>query len=487
MSTTINKLQYSTFATLGISFLWPWNSLLSAVPYFSQRLADFPMLQRTISSNIMFISTLTSSILFIYFVFKRTKEGTDSTAVYSRRIILGELIIALAFLLLAVSCLLGTGVNQILYFIFVMIVIFVSTIGTALTQNGSFAVVNLFDPIYTQSIMVGQAIAGILPPVLYIWSQLGNKSSSGSSSSNNGSGSGGTEGNAGPEIGNGISSGSSFLSFIVSSLISVLALCLYNLLVQKMPERLPSLASFFSHGRTNIYSMVSLDQTVRAREPNNHPHSDEPEAEILAVPANNAISPFQLVYQRLRIPALNIFLTFSISLLFPVFLPVVKPINSNYDETVFSTFALFIWNFGDLLGRVVCGLEFFAAATPRSSKFYLSYAVARFGFIPLLFLCNINGKGALLNSDLWYILLQFLFGFTNGHLSTRIMMLASTINHDKSESPPGPDSETFLPSNSPDGEREKAEREAAGSFMTLAISLGLTCGSLFSFALVYII
>lgn len=479
MSTT-SKLQYSTFATLGVSFLWPWNSLLLAVPYFNRRLGDHPTLQRTSASNIMFISTLTSSLLFIYFVFKKTKENTNSTAIYSRRIILGELIIALAFVILAVSCLFNTSGNQLLYFFFVMLVIFVATIGTALTQNGSFAVANLFEPIYTQAIMVGQAVAGILPSVVYILSQQGNKSSS---SDNNDSGR--TEDNTGQEGQRAIYSGSIFFSFIVSSLVSVLALCLYNLLAQKMPERLPSLGNFFSQGRTNIYSMVSLDQTSRARDPSNHPHSDEPEAEILAVPANNAISPFQLVYQRLRIPALNIFLTFSISLLFPVFLPVVKPINSDYDQLIFSSFALFMWNFGDLVGRVICGVGFFAAA-PHSSKFYLSYAVARFGFVPLFFLCNINGKGALLNSDLWYMLLQFLFGLTNGHLSTRIMMQASTINHDKYESSRS-DSETFLPLEEPDDERKKAEREATGSFMTLAISLGLTCGSLFSFILVYII
>lgn len=66
------------------------------------------------------------------------------------------------------------------------------------------------------------------------------------------------------------------------------------------------------------------------------------------------------------------------------------------------------------------------------------------------------------------------------------MMQASTINHDKYESPRS-DSDTFLPLEEPDDERKKAEREATGSFMTLAISLGLTCGSLFSFILVYII
>lgn len=463
MSTT-NKFQYLAFTTIGISILWPWNSLLLGVAYFCNRLVDYPTLHRTTSSILMLISTLTSSTIFIYFFFKKTGKDINTTAVYSSRFIIGELIVSLAFLMLALSCIFSAHVNDVVYFLFVLFMTFISTVGTAFAQNSSFAIVNLFDPIYTQAIMVGEAIAGILTLLIYTWSQLENQ------------GNGNTQASMESQSGNEKLSIPSFFLFFISSLASALALYLFNLLAKISPDRMLSLSS---HARgNNIYSMLTFDQTR-----NNH-NDDAELDDMISVEQSNPISAFQLVYQRLRIPALTIFLTFSISLQLPVFLQVVKPIDTSYNENIFILFALILWNVGDLFGRVVCGLKPFTAAVPGSSKFYLSYAVARFVFIPLFFLCNIDGKGALFNSDILYAILLFLFGFTNGHLSTQVMMLASTMNNKLKDMP---ENENFLSSQPPDEARDKREKEATGNFIILAMTLGLTCGSLFNFVLVYII
>lgn len=85
--------------------------------------------------------------------------------------------------------------------------------------------------------------------------------------------------------------------------------------------------------------------------------------------------------------------------------------------------------------------------------------MARLGFIPLYLLCNIKGRGAVVPSDFFYlIIVQLLFGLSNGYIGSSCMMGAS---------------EWVQPE----------EREAAGGYMGLALVSGLTVGSLFSFLL----
>ena len=83
--------------------------------------------------------------------------------------------------------------------------------------------------------------------------------------------------------------------------------------------------------------------------------------------------------------------------------------------------------------------------------------MSRVVFIPLYLLCNIHGNGAAVSSDAFYlVVVQFLFGLSNGFLGSTCMMGA--------------------------GEWvEVDEREAAGGFMGLMLVGGLTVGSLLSF------
>lgn len=83
--------------------------------------------------------------------------------------------------------------------------------------------------------------------------------------------------------------------------------------------------------------------------------------------------------------------------------------------------------------------------------------MARLVFVPLYLLCNVGGRGARVQSDLFYLaLVQLLFGVSNGYLGSSCMMGA--------------------------GEWvQQEEREAAGGFMGLCLVAGLTVGSLLSF------
>ena len=93
----------------------------------------------------------------------------------------------------------------------------------------------------------------------------------------------------------------------------------------------------------------------------------------------------------------------------------------------------------------------------KSPRLALTVAVARFAFVPLFFLCNIKGRGALVESDLFYLVgVQFCFGATNGWLGSACMMAAP---HWVDES----------------------EKEASGGFMGLVLVSGLTVGGLLTF------
>lgn len=447
----LNKLEYLTFLVIGVSYLWPWNSFLSAIPYFSLRLEGHAVLQESVSSSLMLISTVTSTAIFIYLV------GRQKDANYTARIGYGELIIAAAFLVLALSCLVFTGSSPVAYYVFILVTMLVSTFGTSYAQNGSFAIVNLFGPIYAQAIMVGQAVAGILPPIVSMISAISAVAASKRLQA------------LGQEVPDSKTSLPSFFSFLVSSFIALFALFLLYLLIKQEPTKLAGETSILplpsafhtEHG----YNMINDQADVDLEAESDILESPTAAERILSVSEYSAkpdtiSSPLEM-FKKLKAPAISVFLVFSASLAFPVFLQAVLPVHSSetsilFTQEVFVPFALFIWNLGDLVGRLGCGKD---AWVIKNDRVMIIYALARFAFIPLYFMCNINGRGGWIHSDSIYLAIHFFNGLTNGHLGTSVMMESGTYVEDH-------------------------EKEQAGSFMTMMLSIGLTASSLFSFVLV---
>ncbi|KAJ3523747.1 hypothetical protein NM208_g12332 [Fusarium decemcellulare] len=127
-----------------------------------------------------------------------------------------------------------------------------------------------------------------------------------------------------------------------------------------------------------------------------------------------------------------------------------------FQPAAFIPLGFFFWNLGDLGGRVATMMPFSLQHRP-AALFGLS--VLRFGILPLYFLCNIGGRGAIVSSDFFYLfIVQLLFGITNGWLGSSFMMAS--------------------------GEWvDEGEREAAGGFMGLCLVAGLSIGSLLSFTI----
>lgn len=151
-----------------------------------------------------------------------------------------------------------------------------------------------------------------------------------------------------------------------------------------------------------------------------------------------------------------IILDFAFTLVFPIFAVDVE--SSKVDKKVFIPVAFLVWNSGDLVGRIACGWPAFVL---NDQNKMMIYAIARALFFPLLWHCNVHGKGGF--NDYVYLALQFLFGFSNGQLfSSAFMKIGQLLSTED-------------------------EKKAAGGFTALIINLSLLLGSITSYIWVIIL
>ncbi|KAI7604577.1 nucleoside transporter family, partial [Hortaea werneckii] len=171
--------------------------------------------------------------------------------------------------------------------------------------------------------------------------------------------------------------------------------------------------------------------------------------------------PLRVLFRKLFWLASAVFVTFAITMLFPVFTQFIVSVRPEEQQppilqpASFIPLAFLFWNVGDLLGRMVTAVPSLTLA--HRPKIVLVLAFLRIGFLGLYHLCNIRGRGAVVESDFFYlVVVQLLFGLTNGYLGSTCMIGAGQWV-------------------------DPEEREAAGGFMGLCLVGGLTVGSLASF------
>lgn len=150
------KLTHIVYASIGLSFLWPWNALLSASLLAKQKLAETSVSLGTYSSSVMITSTVTSlasNLVLLYL-----------PADYAKRVRHGLVIIAGSFLVL--GCF-GGVISGTKWFLLLLLVTGVSSLGCALVQNGAMAITQTIPgSTHSLSIMIGQAVAGVVPPLI---------------------------------------------------------------------------------------------------------------------------------------------------------------------------------------------------------------------------------------------------------------------------------------------------------------------------------
>ncbi|KAF1812519.1 nucleoside transporter family [Eremomyces bilateralis CBS 781.70] len=423
-------VDYSIFFLLGIAMLWAWNMFLAAGPYLQVRFADNDWLLTNFQSGELTVSTATNLGTMIIL------SKIQSKASYPRRIVISLLINMLVFTLLAFSTKLFLNISPSAYFGVLIVMVFFASLASGFCQNGAFAFASSFGrDEYMQAIMTGQGVAGLLPSIAQIILTLSVP-----------------DDDADETVGTG-SSSAAFAYFLTATGVSLVTLIAFGYL-QKRHHRIKHLRRYRKH--QTRHSEDRDDLSIEEHDPLSS-----------SIMASSVMSrryvPLSRLFRKLLPLALAVFTTFLITMCFPVFtqqiFSVTDPAKAGplLQNAVFIPLGFLVWNIGDFLGRVSSG--FTALRTPLVTRPYMLFvlALARVVFIPLYVSCNINGRGAWIASDAFYLLIiQLPFGFTNGLLGASSMIGANEWV-------------------------DVEEREAAGGFMGMCLVGGLTAGSLLSF------
>ncbi|KIW88598.1 uncharacterized protein Z519_10644 [Cladophialophora bantiana CBS 173.52] len=423
-ATPFSWVEYVIFLLLGIAMLWAWNMFLAAAPYFQHRFRRDPWILNHFQAAEVSVSTVTN--LGSMIALTKLQKGAS----YPKRISLSLMISTAVFAVLSLSTLVPTSPG--VYFGFLLVAIFAASFSTGLLQNGLFSFASGFGRSeYTQGIMTGQGIAGVLPPMAQIISVLvvpAKKDGDGADTADE-------------------SPTSALVYFLTATVISVTALLAFFYLLRREARRrahqfaAKTRADEASEG--NALTTESITAAVRDED------SGDPIKERPSVPLGT-------LFLRMPFLAAAVFICFAVTMVFPIFTASIQSVN-NIDSAIFIPIAFLLWNIGDLAGRLITLWSRISLTHYPFALFCIS--MARLLFIPVYFLCNIKNKGGVVRSDFFYlIIVQFLFGLTNGYLGSECMM----------------GSGQWVPPE---------EREAAGGFMGLMLVGGLTVGSLLSFLL----
>ncbi|KAH0603473.1 uncharacterized protein H6S33_007795 [Morchella sextelata] len=398
----VSKFQYFVFCLLGCAMLWSWNMFMACATYFQRRFDGSDFLLTNFQSLILVFSTMTN-LIGSYWLSKR-----QATADYPRRIWLSLVFNCGLTAVLAASTVMWV-VGPASYIVVVLLCVVVAAWSTALSQNGVFAFVNTFGGVYMQAVMTGQAIAGVLPAIAQIVTVVLVPTNDSQAAS--------------PK--------SAFLYFLTATFISALSLLLF-------------------------FALLARHSDTPAKLPTDTPATAPLEA---PTPPHRKEVGLWTLFKKLRYLATALWLTFFVTMAFPVYTQVivsVRPLTPDtprlFTPDVFIPLSFLIWNLGDLSGRILCGVYQWRG---RAEGLAL-LALARIVFVPALAACNVRGEGALVDSDLWYWLVQFAFGVSSGWIGSCAMIRAPEVV-------------------------EKEEREAVGGFMGLCLVVGLAAGSAASF------
>jgi solute carrier family 29 (equilibrative nucleoside transporter), member 1/2/3 len=402
---------------------------LAAAPYFQHRFSSDKWILAHFQSAEISVSTVTNLVSML------ALTKLQKNASYPFRIASSLCINIICFTLLALSTLVTTSAG--IYFGFLMLMVFSASLATGLIQNGVFAYVAGFGRSeYTQAIMTGQAVAGVLPCLAQIGTVLaipGNDEQ--------------PRDQAAAE-----SPKSAFVYFMTATAVSIISILAFLYLLRRRSRSAPS-RTHSSARKTSANGTSESDALTNSL-------TEAAPTKPLYTPSEERKS-VGLIHLFRKLPSLSaaVLLCFALTMIYPVFTTSIQSLHpASFPPTLFIPLAFLVWNTGDLLGRLLTLWPALSLTHHPFALFCLS--MARLVFVPLYLLCNVGGRGARIQSDLFYLaLVQLLFGVSNGYLGSSCMMGA--------------------------GEWvQQEEREAAGGFMGLCLVAGLAVGSLLSFFVV---
>jgi equilibrative nucleoside transporter 1/2/3 len=398
---------------------------LAAAPYFQIRFESDPWIYANSQSAILTTCTVVNLLSMLVLT------NMQSSANYPFRIITALLINGGVFALLTLSTTTFLETSPGVYLAFILLMVAISACGTGLMQNGAFSFAASFGrPEYTQAIMAGQGVAGILPPLTQMLTFLAFSDSS--------PGIPEPPPDNGQPPANNEGATAAFIYFLTAVLISAATLLSFIPLVRR-------------HTRLQTRHLPSPSS------PSSPSAEDPPTTTTTHQPV-----PLTTLLIKIRWLAASVTMCFVATMFFPVFttkiLSVHDPSTAGrlFLPGAFIPLGFFFWNLGDLLGRVSTMCD--ALSLRHRPRVLFAISMARWGFLPLYLACNLHGRGAVVGGDGFYLVgVQGLFGLTNGWLGSSAMMAA--------------------------GEWvEERERAAAGGLMSMCLVGGLAAWSVLSFA-----
>ncbi|KAL2188637.1 hypothetical protein L209DRAFT_751662 [Thermothelomyces heterothallicus CBS 203.75] len=436
-------VEYCIFALIGVAMLWAWNMFLAAAPYFQTRFQSDPWIYANSQSAILTTSTVVNLGAMLVLT------SMQSSANYPFRINTALVMNAAVFAMLTISTFSFLDVAPKLYLAFLLLMVALAATAAGLMQNGAFSFAASFGrPEYTQAIMAGQGVAGILPPLTQMLSFLAFSDSP--SVGGPGPGKPRSGHDSAPDEGG----TAAFIYFLTAVLMSVLTLAAFVPLVRRHSRLLEDRAVLSS---TTVFG-EDASAGRRLHQSTNNVRGDNGNPPHRYVPLTTLIC-------KLGWLAGAVAMCFIVTMFFPVFTAKILSVHDDdgtptaplFRPGAFIPLAFFFWNLGDLAGRVSTMAPALSFGLRRRPAVLFALSLARWGFLPLYLLCNLHGDGAAVPSDLFYLLVvQFSFGITNGWLgSTAMMAAAEWVAED--------------------------ERAAAGAFMSMCLVGGLAVGSVLSF------
>lgn len=454
--------------------LWAWNMFLAAAPYFQTRFAASPSLLSHFQAAELSVSCTTN--LAVMLLLSARQHGAS----YPSRITSSLLINIVAFTVLALSTLVPMSAES--YFGFLLVVILAASLSTGLIQNGLFSFAAASGRAeYTQAIMAGQAVAGVLPPLTQIVSVVVAGKSEKHGKHEKDSVSDDEGGVSGSEVETGADYKSAMIYFLTATVVSLVALLAFIHLLRRRKQ-----AEFLFSAKDSTTASSENDTT-----PNDHEHLIQHQHQ-----RDTSNIPLAHLFTLLRPYALTIILVFTTTMLiFPVSTTkILSAADPPTPPALFIPLAFLVWNLGDLVGRLLPLLPF-CDLTLRP-RLLLALAVLRIAWVPLYMLCGARSGSSQksetwIPSDAFYLLVvQFPFGLSNGYLASSSMVGAAGFfnltsaepHHNNGDGDDGNEEGDTRNAKEKENENEK-KKQAAGGFMGLMLVAGLTIGSFLSFTL----
>ncbi|UZJ54850.1 hypothetical protein CBS101457_004170 [Exobasidium rhododendri] len=448
---TMSSIQHSmirvAFGIFGAAVLLPFNALITSSEYYRSLVADSPK-ENSIMSWIIAVYCV-SSILF-------GAHATTSMqrASVGRRFILSAALIISALLLTTVLVSVvkrpTTGEPSSTAFPLVLALALILSAGTSYLQLAVVTLANAYGPTCMGTMLAGQGVVGASVSLVQLIAALSASTQSTSSSA----------------VGGESESRKAAIQFFGTNTAFMMA-GLTTFLVLQRSLLYSNMKGRMENAKQNLAEVIAQETSRTEHAARNNLASVSGIKRYLSLQSQQQISRIASTQKRVLMASFSIAYIFTVTLaIFPALTARVQSTNNSLSTIVFVALHFFVFNIGDLIGRIMPSLSsrFFLL---RNTKTITTLCLLRTAFIPLVAYCNVSSSSSpssppstsgLFNDPIFFMLMALL-GISNGLLATSIFVV-------------GPRQDNLTDAN---------DQSLAVGLLSWWLTFGLATGSLFSF------